>query len=101
MTFEIRRIAPLKTANVLAIVAAVVLTVFTLPLVPLVFAMPTHGGPNPKDQEFLGKMMIVMLFFYPVMGAICGWLTGLIGSSVYNLVSRRLGGIQVVLMVGE
>lgn len=94
MRHEIRRIEPLRLANVLGLVYGI----FTL-VAAILFAafhawmpMGAMAGHRPHPG-----LLRVALVFYPIVGAAWGWLGGLVGAALYNLVARWIGGIQVEL----
>ena len=64
---------------------------------PIFFFLPDPEGSDPEKQAQFVRLMMMMFFMYPIFGAIGGWVGGLVGSFGYNLVSKWLGGIRIVL----
>ena len=84
MKKQILHISPLQTAKVLAALWFVI----TLPLV-LLMAIPMMAIPGPKPPFFSG-LMLAMPFFY----AIFGFIFTLFGAWVYNVLAKRIGGVE-------
>src|SRR2546430_116045 len=87
---ELRRVSPLRCANVLAVVNAAIagsMVVFT------VSQLAAKSGRPPPP--FLPAMLGVMALAYPVMGSVIGWVWGGLGALVDNWVVRYTGGIEV------
>jgi hypothetical protein len=42
-------------------------------------------------------IMFVIALMYPLFGLFFGWLTGLLGAAIYNLVAGWVGGIYIEL----
>jgi hypothetical protein len=92
MKQELKRIAPLRAANISALVHALITCVFALLFSPFFLLMaifaPTH------EARFMGPLFVFfMLVFYPIMGLVMGWIIGLVGAAAYNLVTRLTGGL--------
>ena len=92
MKQELKRIEPLRTANIGALVYGLLLGAFALIFSPFVlmaaFMMPSEGAGVAGPAFMLG-----MLVLYPVMGVVMGWLSGLLTAAIYNLVIRWTGGL--------
>jgi hypothetical protein len=89
---ELKRVEPRRLARVLAVVYGGLFTLFTLISVPMLMLMPVqHTGGNAPHKALL----LMMLVFYPLMGAGFGWISGYVVSRIYNLVARRFGGILI------
>jgi hypothetical protein len=98
MKLELRRVAPLRAANVLALLyllLTVVMAGIMLLLAPWVPMGPP--APNQPDPEAVRAMFRWMAFAYPVFGTVFGWLGGLVGAFLYNLVARAVGGLELEL----
>lgn len=93
MHLELRRVAPLRAANICALLYAAMMLAFALPMFAMFSAMPMppfeEGEPNP----FPFGLFRFLLIIYPLMGAVFGWFGGLIGAWVYNQVAKMLGGM--------
>ena len=67
-----------------------------VPFFLLATILQRHGSTG--SGAFAGPVIgIVMLIFYPVMGAVMGWLMGLAGAAIYNHIIRWTGGLLVDL----
>jgi len=96
MKLELRRVAPLRAANVIALLYALSMAVMALILLPLASWMPMGPpSPNQPDPEAVRAMFRRMVLFYPVFGAVFGWIGGLVGAFFYNLVVRGVGGLEL------
>lgn len=97
---ELRHVDPLRAANIGALVYGLMMAVFALLFSPffLLAGMmaPAAAGDDPFAAMFpvFGVFLIVL---YPLMGAVMGWISGLLGSAIYNLVVRWSGGLLVEL----
>ena len=91
MTFQLKRVEPLRAANIGALVYGLFLAVFTAILLPIFLIVtpfaPTEPGAPPM---FLFSFL---LLFYPIFGLVFGWLSGLLMSVIYNFVVRWSGGL--------
>jgi hypothetical protein len=88
MRLELKRIDPLRAANVVALVEGLLLAAFALIFLPF-FLLAMLIAPS----EGLGAVWILlMLVLYPVMGVVFGWISGLLGAAIYNFVIRLSGG---------
>jgi hypothetical protein len=88
---ELRRVEPRRMARVLAIVYGGLFAFIALIAVPMLLFMPVqHTGATPPKA-----VLVLMLVFYPLMGAAAGWISGYLVSSIYNLVARRFGGVLI------
>jgi hypothetical protein len=93
MRLELKRVEPMRAANIGALVYGIVMAVFALVFLPFLllgFALAPSGG-NPG----LATLPLIMLFMYPLMGLVMGWLSGLCTSWAYNVVIRFTGGLLV------
>ena len=90
MKKELKRIDPLRTANVGALVYGLMMTVFMVLFSPLFLIAALLA---PTEEGFGPVLMLVMLVVYPIMGFVMGWISGLLGAAIYNLVIRLTGGL--------
>ena len=92
MRQELKRVDPLRAANIGALVYGLLMSAFALIFLPF-FLLATILAPS----EGLGVagpfFVILMVVFYPVMGVVMGWISGLLTSAIYNLVVRWSGGL--------
>jgi len=96
MKQELKQIAPLRAANISALVYGLLMCVFALLFSPFFLLVAVL---TPSDEAgFLGPLFVFfMLIFYPIMGFVMGWIMGLVGAAIYNLVTRWTGGLLLDL----
>jgi len=92
MKLELKRIEPLRAANITALVQGLLMCVFALLFFPF-FILMAIFMPEGEGGVFGIAFGLVMLIVYPVMGVVMGWITGLLGSAIYNLIIRLSGGL--------
>ena len=91
MKQELRRIVPLRTANIPALVYGLMVTTFMLIFSPF-FLFAAFLAP-PDEIGPAGPLFIFVMFVvYPIMGFVMGWIMGLLGAAIYSLVVRLTGG---------
>ena len=97
MATRIKSINPLQLGKVLAITyGAVSLLIVPLVILFTVFSAVVarhQGGGGPPTAAFLG-MGLGFAIFAPIFYALMGFLTGVVGAFVYNLVAGWVGGIE-------
>jgi hypothetical protein len=92
MRFELKRVEPLRAANISALIYALLMAAFAVlfaPFLLLGFWLAPGGEYNPMG---LGAG-VFLLFAYPVMGLVMGWVSGLLSSSAFNLIVGFTGGL--------
>lgn len=87
MNWELKRVDPLRAANVAALVYGIMTTVFAILFAPIILLVSILG---PDQNMIFG---LVMLIFYPFIGLIMGWISGLVTAAAYNVVIRLTGGL--------
>jgi len=87
---EIRRIDPARAARLLTILHAGMFGLLSILLVLMLFLAPS--GPR---QHLPKAFLIAMTIIYPLFGAGMGWVTGQLGSRIYNWAARKYGGLLV------
>ena len=92
MKQELKRIDPLRAANIGALVYGLLTAVFALILSPLFLLASALA---PAEGVGVAGMILpaVALVLYPVMGLVMGWVSGLLTAAIYNLVIRWTGGL--------
>ena len=89
--YELRRIEPLRAANVAGVVYAILtgaIVAIALPFyLVLAILVPSDGMAAPVAFGLL-------LLLYPILGAVMGWLSGLLTAAIYNVVVRWTGGLE-------
>ena len=94
MVYELKRIDPLRAANVGALVYGIVTAVFMLIFSPIFLLIALFA---PPEEGFGIGMAIAVMLLYPIFGLVFGWLGGMLGAFVYNLVVRWTGGVRLEL----
>jgi hypothetical protein len=91
MTHELRRLPPMHTAKIMALLYGAFFLLVSLIMVPLLLLGPSvnaRGDPIHKGI-FLGFMIV-----YPIFGLIFGWLGSALMSTIYNVIAKRFGGLR-------
>lgn len=83
---ELTYIGPLRAGIILAILQGA-LGLILMPFFFLTFILGSHGSPA-------AAFGAVFFIFVPVGYAIMGFLTGVIGAVVYNLIAKWVGGFE-------
>jgi hypothetical protein len=92
MTYELKRVHPLRAANIIALVYGLFLGVIVLIGLPFILLIAVFA----PSQEFGVAGTAVTLMFvvlYPIMGIVMGWLSGLITAAIYNVIIKWSGGL--------
>jgi hypothetical protein len=97
MKRRIKSIAPLSLGKILGILFAC-LGLLILPFF-LIFALIIphlpHARGNPGMTGFPAIFGVGMALMLPVFYGVLGFLQGVIGAAIYNLLARWIGGIEV------
>lgn len=94
MASEIRRIAPVRAGNIVAVLYALMMAAMTLIMFPIFSLVPMpEPQPGQPDPASAFRMMRWLLLLYPLFGLISGWFFGCLGAVVYNFVQRWTGGL--------
>jgi hypothetical protein len=93
MKLEILRLDPLRTANILALVQALVMAVFMILAVPFVLLALALGAGNMGGGEAF--LMTLLLLAYPVLGLIFGWIGGFAVAVIFNFITKLTGGLLI------
>ena len=92
MKYELRRVEPLRAANVSALVYGLMTAAFAvlfLPILLLMFMLAPPTGSGGGASYF----PVLLVVFYPLLGLIFGWIGGLLSALFYNLIVRWTGGL--------
>lgn len=94
MKLELRRVDPLRAANITAIVYGVTMAIFALIASPffLLAALLSPSRGEGLAGAFVGVFFIII---YPVIGVVMGWISGLIMAGIYNIIVKWTGGLLV------
>lgn len=97
MTKTLKSIAPLQLGKILAIIYGL----FSLIMLPIFGLFAILGSLAPDSQGAGGGagvaigLALVFCLIMPFFYAIIGFLTGLVGGWIYNVVASWVGGIRV------
>lgn len=96
MIKTLKRIPPLQLAKVLgviyALMALIFVPIFLIVAIASAFAPSQEGMPMAAMGLTFG---IIMSIAMPIFYGIFGFISGLIGAALYNLIAKWVGGIQV------
>ena len=89
---RIKRIAPLQLGKMLALLYGII----GLLAIPFFLLMTSITAQLPEGQRgpFLA-MGAGAAIFAPILYAVLGFIVGVIGAFIYNLVAKWVGGIEV------
>ena len=89
---RIKRIAPVQLGKMLAVLYGVISLLF----VPVILIV-SHFATRLPQQQRAGIMALGtgFAFLFPILYAAMGFIFGVIGAWVYNLVAKWTGGIEV------
>jgi hypothetical protein len=98
MTRRIKRIAPLQAGKMLAVVYGCLGLIF-LPFFALAGMLGAFAQHAQSDQTapaaLVGGIMLGMGIFMPIIYGVMGFIFGVLGAALYNLVARWIGGFEV------
>jgi prepilin signal peptidase PulO-like enzyme (type II secretory pathway) len=92
MKQELRRIDPLRAANVGAIVYGLFMGVIAVICFPI-FLLADFLAPSEGSGLRGPALAVLILVLYPVMGVVMGWISGFLMSAIYNGIIRWSGGL--------
>jgi Transmembrane domain of unknown function (DUF3566) len=101
MKRTIKRIAPLQAGKMLGVLYAcmglIFLPIFMLAAAAGAFAQHAQGAQasSPAPAALVARIMFGMGLFMPVIYSVMGFIVGVIGAAIYNLVAGWIGGIEV------
>jgi len=91
MTHELRRLPPMHTAKVMAMLYGAFFLLVSLVMIPVILLGPAvDNRGNPINRG----IFVAFLIAYPIFGLIVGWLGSALMSAIYNFVARRFGGLR-------
>ena len=95
MTRRLKRIAPLQAGKVLAALYGCMGLIF-LPFFALAGLLGAFAGHNQSGAGALAAGFIIgMGIFMPIIYAVMGFIFGILGAAVYNLIAGWIGGFEV------
>ena len=92
MKHELRKVHPLRAANVGALVYGLVMGACALIALPFILLAAIVAPAGEFGAGGVGFAVFFVLV-YPVMGLVMGWISGLVTAAVYNLIVRWTGGL--------
>lgn len=101
MKRTIKRIAPLQAGKMLGVLytclGLIFLPIFMLAAAAGVFAQHAQGteASSAAPAAAVASIMFGMGILMPVIYGVMGFIIGVIGAAVYNLVARWIGGIEL------
>lgn len=99
-TRRLKRIAPLQAGKVLAVLYAGMALIF-VPFFGIAALAGAFAGQTQEGGAAVGAigcgMMLLMAVLVPVAYAIFGFLGGIIGAGLYNLIAGWVGGLEFVV----
>ena len=98
MTYDIRHISPSRLAKIMALVLGGLMLIFSLLALPMLLLMPFPQGHASQPPK---AVFVLLMLFYPLFGALWGWLGGQIAARLYNFAAKRLGGVSIELVPSE
>ncbi|MGH7959223.1 MAG: DUF3566 domain-containing protein [Opitutaceae bacterium] len=89
---RIKRVSPLQLGKILALLYGII----GLIAIPFFLFIASVSAQLPPDQQapFMA-MGAGAALFAPILYAVVGFIIGVIGAVIYNLVARWVGGIEV------
>ena len=95
MTFQLKRVEPLRAANIGALVYGVFLGFVALIVLPFLLLFSMFATTQDGVAGIVGVGFILII--YPIMGLVMGWLSGLLMSVIYNFVVPWTGCLLLEL----
>ena len=93
MHLELHHIAPLRAANVISLLYGLSMVLFAVPMFLLLAVLPDPSTTDPQQARLALANFRWFLLAYPVFGLVFGWLAGLVGAQLYNLIAPQIGGL--------
>lgn len=85
MKIRIKKITPLQAGKMLAAIYAL----FSVIIVPIMFLAFLFAPPGS------GAIPLIMVIVMPLIYIVMGFIGGIIGAFIYNLVAGWIGGIEI------
>jgi hypothetical protein len=92
VTRRIKRIAPLQLGKILACLYGAMGLIF-IPLFLIMVLVTSHLWS--AQQGISAAVGVGLAIAAPVLYGVMGFLIGVIGAAIYNLIAKWLGGIEV------
>ncbi len=87
----IKKIGVMSYAKISTIVMAIIGLILGIFYAILGAAAKTLGG----EATWMGSMGLLAIILTPLFYAIIGFVTGVIGSLIYNLIAGWVGGVEI------
>ncbi len=94
---ELKSVGILRCATVFAVLAAIGGLVEGVILGSIATMTPSNG-PNPMPEAIRPLLGVGAVIFMPIFFAIAGFIEGMIGAFLYNVVARWTGGLQFTVV---
>jgi hypothetical protein len=98
MKLELRHVAPVRAANVVSLLDALSMLVVAVPMFALFSLLPEPTAPSSQQPQVAFSVFRWVFVAYPVLGLVFGWIAGLAGAFLYNLVAARVGGLRLAFL---
>ncbi len=100
MKRRIKRIAPLQAGKMMGVLytcmGLIFLPIFMLAALAGAFAQHAQGAQaGAGAPAAMAGIMFGMGLFMPVMYGVMGFVFGILGAALYNVIARWIGGIEV------
>jgi hypothetical protein len=98
MLRQIKRIVPLSAAKMAAAIYGAMGVVLGFPLTlatvlpTIIHARQTETG---LSAPVISLIVLALVIIIPIFYALIGFIIGIVGAAIYNLVARWLGGLQI------
>jgi len=92
---EIKKIAVLQTAKVVAVLYLVGSAIFFVPLSLIIMLTKNSPDVSAALQKALGSSSPAFTLLLPLLYGIFGFVMSAAGCLIYNLVASKIGGIKV------
>ena len=99
MNLKLKRIAPLQAGKMLAALYGL-LSLVVIPFMLLFIGVSSlvarsQGGAGAPALPLIFGMGLGFMIFMPILYALMGFLFGVIGAFVYNLLAKWIGGFEL------
>jgi ABC-type phosphate transport system permease subunit len=96
---RIKRIDPLQLGKILAVIYGLLSLIFVVPFFLMFLAASAFSGAGRNGFEaptiMISGFGLMMIIIMPIMYAVMGFIAGVVGAFIYNVVAKWIGGIEV------
>ncbi len=89
------RIEPMSMAKIYAVIGAFYGLLIGVPFACIASMVGSQLSQFSDGGAAVGGLGLAAIIIYPIGGALCGFIGGLIGALIYNLVAGWVGGIEI------